>query len=66
MARFLVEIEEGITVCEKCPLYNNNVKCAKVLCEDKNFDYDFLKCTKYNLESIKITEIEKYGRNSII
>ena len=48
--KFLIEVEEGISYCETCPC-----KTCDGVCHNR-FNID---CTKHNLATIKITEMEE-------
>ena len=49
--KFIVEVEEGDTLnCESCPLF------CKYCAEER---LSLLQCTKYNLATMKIKELEE-------
>lgn len=55
--KFLIEVEEGITECSsKCPLMQHG-QCVDVNERVENVIH-FLKCRRYNLATMKITEYE--------
>lgn len=57
--KFLIEVEEGRTKCDNsCLLKRYNGDCADVY-EYVGQVIPFLRCGKYNLATIKITEIEE-------
>ena len=46
--KFIIEVEEGITNCENCPLLRLDLDCTEQnIC-----------CVKYNLATMKIKEYE--------
>lgn len=45
--KFIIEVEEGKTMCHKCPF--QTVNCTEEI-------YDVLDCGKYNLATMKIKE----------
>lgn len=47
--KFIIEMEEGKTMCHQCPL--QYVDCFAEM-------YDILDCSKYNLTTMKIKELE--------
>lgn len=58
MANFIIEVNEGVTECEKCPFYSKDLKCAKLVCDnDEIYDFDCLNCTYYDLSTLKNEKI---------
>lgn len=56
MAKFIVEVEEGVTQCEHCPFADSEVcDCA--------FE-DLFVCSKYDLSDLKITKYEDYEKHN--
>ena len=54
--KFVIEVEEGNTHCDdKCPLKHSGV-CLDIGCELEQI-FDFVDCYKYNLATMKITEL---------
>ena len=52
MAKFILEVEEGITLCEHCPFADSEI-CDSDIWSDEGFD-----CKTYNLSTIEIKQIE--------
>ncbi len=48
--RFIIELEEGHTPCEECPIIPRK--------EDCKVDLFYLQCQYYNLAKIRIQEIK--------
>ena len=48
--KFIIEVEEGKTMCHKCPF--QSVDCTEEM-------YDILDCGKNNLATMKIKELEE-------
>lgn len=46
--RFIIEVEEGRTMCDVCPIFN-----------DCQFELLGIRCDDYNLATIKIQELEE-------
>ena len=58
MANFIIEVNEGVTECEKCPFYSKDLKYAKLVCDnDEIYDFDCLNCTYYDLSTLKYEKI---------
>lgn len=49
MTKFIIEVDEGPTLCEHCPFADSEV------CE--NIFEDLFDCEKYDLSDLKITKL---------
>lgn len=49
MAKFIIEVDEGRTLCEHCPFADSEV-CESVF-------EDLFNCDKYDLSDLKITKL---------
>lgn len=52
MAKFILEVEDGITLCEHCPFADSEI-CDSAIWADEGFD-----CQKYDLSEVEIQQIE--------
>lgn len=52
--KFLLEVEEGRSLCPQCPL--KDIDCSVMM-------YNILDCSKYNLATMKIKELGKNNEN---
>ena len=51
--KFIIEVEEGHTLCDECP-FNGRETCCYPYLLDK-----VMGCEKYNLATMKIKELEE-------
>lgn len=60
--KFIIEVEEGITGCDTCPLQVDS-ECADA---DRKIESTmvFTNCFRYNLSTLKIKELEAENNDS--
>lgn len=51
--KFMIEVEEGVTNCAKCPFTKSETW------SEIRWFIDYIDCNKYNLATMKIKEIEE-------